>query len=85
MKKNITETLTKCQLSRVVKYLKQIDLLTVPYGKGQEFSVMKRKTYDNKLQEVLKCQQFTEIQNDIDSLILKVEKDIDITLLEKKK
>ena len=55
----------------MVEYLKQIDLLTVPYGKGQEFSVRKRKTYDNKLQEVLKFQQFTEIQNDIDSLILK--------------
>ena len=45
---------------------------------------MKRKIYEKKLQ-ILISQQFTEIENGSDSLILKIEKDTKNTLLEMKK
>ena len=44
-----------------------------------------RRTYDNKLKEISNCQQFTKIAIDTDSLILKVEKKINNTLIERKK
>ena len=43
---------------------------------------MKSQTYDKKLQKILNCKQFTEINGGTQSLILKMEKDIINTLLE---
>ena len=38
------------------KFLKNIDLLAVPFDKGIGFCIMPRKSYENKLQPILNLQ-----------------------------
>ena len=65
---------------------KENDLFAVYYDKGNELCIMKSQTYDKKLQKTtLNCTQFTEIKGGTQSLILKMEKDIINTLLERSK
>ena len=58
------------------KYLKDNGLLAVPFDKGLGFCVMKKETYEKKLKDLLQAEQFSERKNLTDSVIIKIEKDI---------
>ena len=66
-------------------YLKDNSLLTVPFDKGVGFCVMKKEKYEKKLKGLLQAEQFSERKNLTDSVIMKIEKDINKELLAMKK
>ena len=57
----------------------------MPFDKGVGFCVMKKETYKKKLKELLQAEQFSERKNLTDSVIMKIEKDINKELLAMKK
>ena len=65
--------------------MKDNGLLAVPYDKGVGFCVMKKKTYERKLKDLLQAEQFSERKNLTDSVIMIIEKDINKELLAMKK
>ena len=44
------------------RYLKQNDLLAVPFDKGVGICLMKRETYEKKMEEILKLDQFEKLK-----------------------
>ena len=67
------------------KYLNDNGLLAVPFDKGLGFCVMKKETYEEKLKDLLKAEQFSERKNLTDSVIMKIETEINKELLAMKK
>ena len=65
--------------------MKDNGLLAVPFDKGVGFCVMKKETYEKKLKDLLQAEKFNERKNLTDSVIMKIEKDINIELLAMKK
>ena len=57
----------------------------MPFDKGVGFCVMKKETYEKKLKDLLQAEQFRARKNLIDSVIMKIEKDIKKQLLAMKK
>ena len=57
----------------------------MPFDKGVGFCVMKKETYEKKLKDLLQAEQFSERKNLTDSVIMKIEKDINKELLAMKK
>ena len=53
--------------------------------KGNGFCVMKKSTNECKIEQVLDCPQFVRLANATDDIVLKIEKEINRTLLEMKK
>ena len=45
------------------KYLKEHNLVAVPFDKGVGFCVMKKETYQQKLDNILKLDQFKKEKN----------------------
>ena len=56
-------------------------LLAVPFDKGVSFCVMRKETYEKKLKDLLQAEHFSERKNLTDSVIRKIEKDINKELL----
>ena len=65
------------------RYLKENNLLAIPLDKGTGICIMKKKTYRDKLKDILNLDQFEKIipprKNAIDA-ILKEEERINTTL-----
>ena len=74
--KNVKQTPSDKGVEKARKYLKDNGLLAVPFDKGVGFCVMKKVTYEKKLKDLLQAEQFSERKNLTDSVIMKIEKDI---------
>ena len=57
----------------------------MPFDKAVGFCVMKKETYEKKLKDLLQAEQCSERKNLTDSVIVKIEKDINKELLAEKK
>ena len=57
----------------------------MPFDNGEGFCVMKKETNEKKLKDLLQAEQFTERKKLTDSVIIKIEKDINKELLVMKK
>ena len=62
-------------------YLKDSGLLAVAFDKGVSFCVMKKETYEKKLKGLLQAEQCSERKTLTESVISKIEKDINKKLL----
>ena len=51
------------------------------FDKGLGFCVMKKETNENKLKDLLQAKQFSKRKNLTDSVIMKIEKDINKDIL----
>ena len=71
-------------LSKVTKYHKRHDLLTVPVDKGNGFCLMRKSTYRTKLDQVSDCPQYSQVDAS-DDIVTKIENDINSTWKMKKK
>ena len=58
------------------KYLKDNGLLAVPFDKGVSFYIMRKQTYDLKLESLLQFAQFEKKDATTDEVILKIEKEL---------
>ena len=83
--KNVKQTPFDKGVEKARKYLKDNDLLAVPFDMGVGFCVMKKETREKKLKNLLQAEQFSERKNLTDSVIMKIEKDINKELLAMKK
>ena len=79
--RNVKQTPSDKGVEKARKYLKDNGLLAVPFDKGVGFCVMKKETYEKKLKDLLKGEQFSERKNLTVSVIMKIEKDINKELL----
>ena len=59
--KNQRETPVYRILSKVTKYLKKFDLIAVLFDKCNGLWVMRKSTYQTKLDQVFDCPQFSRI------------------------
>ena len=50
-------------ISLTKRYLKEHDLLAIPFDKGVGVCLMKRKTYERKLNDILELDQFEKLEN----------------------
>ena len=83
--KNVKETPSDKGIEKARKYMKDNGILAVLCDKGVGFCVMKKETYEKKLKQLLQAEQFSERKNLTDSVIMKIEKDINKELLAMKK
>ena len=83
--KNVKPTPSDKGVEKARKYLKDNGLLAVPFDMGVGFCVMKKETHEKKLKDLLQAEQFSERKNLTDSVIMKIEKDINKELLAMKK
>ncbi|XP_063713937.1 uncharacterized protein LOC134841828 [Symsagittifera roscoffensis] len=83
--KRVRQTPSDRGIEKARKYLKDNGLLAVPFDKGVGFCVMKKTTYEAKLTELLQSEQFSEKPGLTDSVVMKIEKDINKELLAMKK
>ena len=86
--KYVKQTPSDKGVEKARKYLKDNGLLAVPFDpfdKGVGFCVMKKETYEKKLKDLSQAEQFSERKNLTDSVIMKIEKDINKELLSMKK
>ena len=79
------QTPTDKGVEKARKYMKNNGLPAVPFDKWVGFCVMKKETYEKKLERLLQAEQFSERKNLTDSVIIKTEKDINKELLAMKK
>ena len=63
------------------KYLKDNGLLAVPFDKGVSFCIMRKQTYESRLESLLQSAQFVKKDASTDEVILKIEKEINKELL----
>ena len=83
--KNVKQTPSDKGVEKVRKYLKDNGHLAVPFDKGMGFCVMKKETYEKKLKDLKQAEQFSERKNLTDSVIMKIEKQINKELPAMKK
>ena len=83
--KTVRETPSDRGVVERAKFLKDNDILAVPFDKCSGFCVMKRQSYHKKLPDVLDWTQFYEIASTMDNIALKIQKDINSALLDMKK
>ena len=72
--KNVKQIPSDKGVEKARKYLKDNGLLEVPFDKGEGFCVMKRETYEKKLNDLLQAEHFSERKNVTDSVVIKIEK-----------
>ena len=72
-------------VEKVRKYLKDNGLLAVPFDKGVGFCVKKKEINKKQVKGSLRAEQFSERKNRTDSVIMKIEKDINKELLAMKR
>ena len=83
--KNVKQTPSDKNVEKARKYLKDTGLLAVPFDKGVGFNVMKKETYQKKRKDLIQAEQLIERKNLTDSVIIKIEKDINREFLDMKK
>ena len=64
-----------------MKYLKDNGLLAVRFDKGVGFCIMRKQTYESKLESLLQSAQFVKKDATTDEVILKIEKELNKELL----
>ena len=72
-------------LVKFKKWLRDNDYLAVPYDKGCGFCIMKRSTYNEKIHDILKGDQFEVVVPRKKDLVVAEEARVCATLLEMKK
>ena len=83
--KNVKKTPSDKGVAKAREYLNDKGLLAVPFDKGVGFCAKKKETYEKNLKDSLQAEQFSERKNLTDSVIMKIEKDINKDLLAMKK
>ena len=68
----------------MAQYLKEYELLAEPFDKRNGFFVMKKTTYQSKLNKLHYCPQISEVETTNDKIIVQIEKDVNGALLEMK-
>ena len=68
--KNVRKIPMDRRVKQVQDYLTVKDLLAVPFDKGCGFCVMKKSTYSDKLDDVLNLDQFQEITDAKDEIVI---------------
>ena len=81
--KNVKQTPSDKGVEKARKYMKDKGLLAlaVQFDKGVGFCVMRKETYEKKPKDLLHAEQVSERKNLTDSVIMKIEKDINKELL----
>ena len=69
--KIIRETPFDRALAKVQKYLRDNDLIAVPFDKGVRLCVIKKFTYAETLEKVLDCEQFRKLEKTCDNTVMK--------------
>ncbi|XP_063728136.1 uncharacterized protein LOC134855525 [Symsagittifera roscoffensis] len=83
--KRVRQTPSDRGIEKSRKYLKDNGLLAVPFDKGVGFCVMKKTTNEAKRTELLQSEQLSEKPGLTDSVVMKIEKEINKELLAMKK
>ena len=65
------------------KYLKDNGLLAVPFDKRVGFCIMRKQTYESKLESLLQSAQILKKDATTDEVILKIEKELNKEILAK--
>ena len=63
-------------VEKTKKYLKNNGLLAVPFDKGVGFCIMRKQTFESKLDSLLQFAQFVKKDITTDEVILKIEKEL---------
>ena len=63
------------------KYLRDNGLLAVPFDKGVGFCIMRKQSYESKLESLSKSAQFVKKNATTDEVILKIEKNFNKELV----
>ena len=79
--KNVRQTPRDKAVEKPRKYLKDNGLLAVPFDKGVGFCIMRKRTYESKLEFLLQSAQFVKKHAITDEVILKIEKELNKELL----
>ena len=79
--KNVRQTPRDKAVEKTRKYLKGNELLAVPFHKGVGFCIMRKQTYESKLESLLQSAQFVKKDATTDEVILKMEKELNKELL----
>ena len=79
--KNVKQTPIDSAVERTRKYLKDNGLLAVPFDKGVGFCIMRKQTYESKLDSLLQSAQFVKKDATTDEMILKIEKELNKELI----
>ena len=79
--KAYAKNLKQTPRDKVKKYLKDNGLLAVPFDKGVGFCIMRKRTFESKLESLLQSAQFVKKDATIDEVILKTEKELNKKLL----
>ena len=79
--KNVRQTPRDKAVEQTRKYLKNNGLLAVPFDKGVGFCIMRKQTYESKLESLLQSAQFLKKDTTTDEVILKIEKELNKELL----
>ena len=79
--KNVRQTPRDKAVEKTRKYLKDNGLLAVPFDKGVGFCIMRKQTYESKLESLLQSAQFVKKDATTDEVILKIEKELNKELL----
>ena len=79
--KNVRQTPRDKAVEKTRKYLKDNGLLAVPFDKGVGFCIMRKQTYESKLESLLQSAQFVKKDATTDEGILKIEKELNKELL----
>ena len=83
--KNVRQTPRDKAVEKTRKYLKDNVLLAVPFDKGVGFCIMRKQTYESKLESWLQSAQIDQIDQKkdatTDEVILKIEKELNKELL----
>ena len=76
MQTNVRQNLRDKAVEKTRKYLKDNGLLAVPFDKGVGFCIMRKQTYESKLEFLLQSAQFVKKDATTDEVILKIEKEL---------
>ena len=71
--KNVRQTPRDKAVEKTRKYLKDNGLLAVPFDKGGGFCIMRKQTYESKLESLLQSAQFVKKDATTDKVILRIE------------
>ena len=72
--KNVRQTPKDKAVEKTRKYLKDNGLLAVPFDMGVVFCIIRKQTYESKLESLLHSAQFVKKDATTDEIKLKIEK-----------
>ena len=79
--KNVRQTPKDKAVEKTRKYLKDKGLLAMPFGKGVGCCIMRKQTYESKLESLLQSAPFVTKDAITDEVILKIEKELNKELI----